>query len=299
MPASAPKFSTSHSTKALCAAVKNNDPSAAKAAIADGANPSFYYPRGSSLLMIAAENARLDLFRVLMEAGANPMNMGPSGATVLTCALSVMDRKSNKDTYEIVKLLFELLTPPQRAFIIDKAPSSILHYAVNCGHGSRLCALLIRSGVPIDTIDRHDRTMLHFLAQEHYKPQLMSLFINSGAPLNARSDNNFTPLQSAIRVGNYQAAEQLLAAGADPNLVDCDELSALHWCAVYATPDLISLVLAHGADPSLKDNLGRTAEGLALSEGYLEAYETLRRHRELKTLKQAVDGPEPSPRVRL
>jgi ankyrin repeat protein len=304
MPTTPPKSSTSSSTKVLCAAVKNNDLPAAKVALEAGADPSFYYSWGDSLLMIAAAHANVELFCMLMNAGADPTSRAGRGGNALTYALQQLNGVnkafSRKDCHKMVKLLLELSSPSQRISIFDEAPGSILHYAVNCGHDEKVCELLIRSGVPIDIVDPHGQTILHLLAQDYNRPELLSFFIKSGAPLNARlAHNNFTPPHSAIVAGNYKAIEQLLSAGANPNLPDIDGHTLLHWCADGGHHDIISLVLAHGADHNLKDNIGRTAEEVALAEGRLEAHEMLRRHRELETLKQAVSGTYAAPRGRI
>jgi ankyrin repeat protein len=275
--------------KALFAAVVRGDLKAAKAALKAGANPSFYSKRDGSLLMMAAKSAKVELFRILLTAGADPAFRTASRRSALTCALSSREA----GVFRIIKLLFELSSPPARAALFDEEPASILHYAVRCGHGSKVCGLLISNGAPVNVFEHGTGTILHFLTSllpfsDHYQ-ELLSFFIKSGARINAPTvDYRFTPLHTAVMMDNGQAVKQILSAGANPNLADKNGRSLLHCCAVYPASDLVSLVLAHGADPLLRDNLGRSAEELALAEGNFKAHDMLRQHREEERLNKDV-----------
>jgi ankyrin repeat protein len=302
MSAPSPKSSPSASTKALCLAIVSGNLTAAKAALESGADASFYCFPGRSLLMVAADNANFELFSMLIKAGADASYVAEPGRNVLTAALSGhSDKALNKAAYNIVKLLFELLSPSQRQPLLNEKYHSILQYAVNCNHGIKMCKLLIRNGAPVDALEHNGATVLHLLSANYTRPKLLSFFIKNKAPLNASLySNNFTPLHSAVKIGNYKAVEQLLSAGADPNLVDKDGRSLLHMLAdSTCSPAIISLAIAHGADLYVKDNYGRLAEEVSLSKGRSESYDCFRQHRQLEKLNQEVSGTKHQSRGRI
>ena len=72
-----------------------------------------------------------------------------------------------------------------------------------------------------------------------------------------------TPLAVAAFCGSSQAAEVLLAAGADANALDAVGNAPLHWAAIGGHVALCSSLLASGADAALATQSGATASELA------------------------------------
>lgn len=64
-------------------------------------------------------------------------------------------------------------------------------------------------------LNRAGWTPLHYAASGP-EPKLVSLLLDRGAEIAARSPNGTTPLMMAARYGAFDAAERLLARGADP-----------------------------------------------------------------------------------
>lgn len=64
-------------------------------------------------------------------------------------------------------------------------------------------------------LNRKGWTPLHYAASGP-EPKVVSLLLDRGAEIEARSPNGTTPLMMAARYGAYDAAERLLARGADP-----------------------------------------------------------------------------------
>jgi len=87
-----------------------------------------------------------------------------------------------------------------------------------------------------------------------------------GLPIDARDNGGSTPLLDAIECHQAEAAEWLLKRGADVNARDKDGWTSLH--NAYATSldyeedgipsPLIAVLEKYGADPTLKDDEGRT-----------------------------------------
>ena len=90
-----------------------------------------------------------------------------------------------------------------------------------------------------------------------------SKLVLAGSDVNKRSTSIFgwTPLISAIYHHNEDVVDFLLRCGANPNIGDNDNRTALIWaieCWGTNTNVLLSL-LAHGADPSIRNRLGTDA----------------------------------------
>ena len=59
--------------------------------------------------------------------------------------------------------------------------------------------------------------------------------------------------------GKYEAAEALCAHGAELDARSKYQWTPLMLAAIYGHPKICEMLLALGADPSLKDNKGKTA----------------------------------------
>lgn len=96
---------------------------------------------------------------------------------------------------------------------------------------------------------------------EFYEP------FDEDAPLDARNARGHTPLHDAVAWGDVSEARRLLHAGADVNArVASDEAwpgeggcTPLHLAARAGRSDLVSLLIEHSADPTLRDGRGATA----------------------------------------
>ena len=74
-------------------------------------------------------------------------------------------------------------------------------------------------------VNREGWTPLHYAASSP-EPKVVALLLDKGADINAPSPNRSTPLMMAARYGNEDSAQLLLARGADPKLRNDLGLSA-------------------------------------------------------------------------
>lgn len=95
-----------------------------------------------------------------------------------------------------------------------------------------------------------------------------------GADPNKPSANemNVTPLHSAVADGgNTAIAKMLIAAGADVNVTQRHGWTPLHGAAASGAVEIVRLLLARGADPHATHDGGATALDLAREKDHSEA----------------------------
>jgi ankyrin repeat protein len=115
-------------------------------------------------------------------------------------------------------------------------------------------------------------TALH-LAAAFGTPAAVRLLLDLGAKVDAVSTNPQAnqPLHAALALGrNPETVQMLLDAGADPNARQVAGFTAIYSAAAANRRDLVELLLAHGANPVLVNDLGQTAAGYARERGHTE-----------------------------
>eukprot|EP01046_Picozoa_sp_COSAG06_P077733 COSAG06_NODE_25459_length_636_cov_1.052142_1_plen_107_part_10 len=90
---------------------------------------------------------------------------------------------------------------------------------------------------------------------------LVNELLQQGAELEWRNPDmiGMKPLLRASYKGSYEAAEALCTHGAALDARDDGQNTPLILAAFYGHPKICAMLLAMGADPSLKDNEGKTA----------------------------------------
>eukprot|EP01046_Picozoa_sp_COSAG06_P021901 COSAG06_NODE_1669_length_8750_cov_35.371736_9_plen_115_part_00 len=89
---------------------------------------------------------------------------------------------------------------------------------------------------------------------------LVNELLKQGAELEWRNPGSGrTPLAAACRFGRYEAAEALCAHGAELDARDGYQNTPLILAAWNGSTKICEMLLALGADPSLKNRDGKTA----------------------------------------
>ncbi len=114
--------------------------------------------------------------------------------------------------------------------------------------------LLVASGVDLEAVIRDDRKALHWAA-EMGKIDVARALIDAGAQIEGRSRGaRNTPLMIAARHSKLVMAEMLVEAGADVNVGNAVNFTALHWAAKYSGAAMIDLLLDAGANPLARES---------------------------------------------
>jgi ankyrin repeat protein len=128
---------------------------------------------------------------------------------------------------------------------------------------------LIKEGADVKTAAKNGETPLH-AAVARGSAELVWALVEAGAEVNGVDCGGYTPLMLAVMSQNRSAIDTLLRGGADPNAERVDSTGhrsvPLMW-ALY--PEVVELLLKHGADAALGDQPGRTVADYFLSRAEL------------------------------
>lgn len=108
--------------------------------------------------------------------------------------------------------------------------------------------LLIEKGADIRRRNFSGSTALHAAALRD-RVKVAELLIRKGIEVDGRDAAGFTPLNVLARVtNNAEMARLLIGKGADVNAQDNRHTTPLNNAGIYGHPDIINLLLDHGAD---------------------------------------------------
>ncbi|WP_263360020.1 ankyrin repeat domain-containing protein [Acidicapsa ligni] len=136
---------------------------------------------------------------------------------------------------------------------------------------------LKRSPAHANALSGDGWTPLH-LAAAFGTPETVQVLLANGASVATVSKNaqKNQPLHAALALGrNAETVRLLLEAGADPNATQTGGYTALFSAAGANRTDLVELLTAHGADPSIRNDFGQSPAELARERGYSELADRL------------------------
>ncbi|PIA31497.1 hypothetical protein AQUCO_04900060v1 [Aquilegia coerulea] len=158
----------------------------------------------------------------------------------------------------------------------DSAASSdlgatALHHAAGTGN-IELLQYLLSKGVDVES--QSDAGTPLIWAAGHDQQEAVKILLDHHANPNAETDDNITPLLSTVAAGSLPCLEQLVQAGANPNVI-AGGATPLHIASDYGSVDIISCLLKAGADPNITDEDGMKPVQVAAARGDRAAVEIL------------------------
>lgn len=183
---------------------------------------------GFTALHYATGLGETEILNTLLTNGANVNARGTLGETPLVFASDKCDKES-------MTILLEHGADPTLSFVSDEHNIIFtpLLFAANRGCGTAIIDLLLSSGLSVNYVE---------------------------------PSSGYTPLILAASGGNLATVEALVNAGANINHQDKDGISALITSSAKRFTDIVSYLLAKGADPNL--SVGLDSDG-SLTRGHL------------------------------
>ncbi|XP_024142576.1 ankyrin repeat and SOCS box protein 9 [Oryzias melastigma] len=127
------------------------------------------------------------------------------------------------------------------------------------GHVTCVSLLLQRGAAPLGT--SRSSSPIH-LAAAAGRPECIELLVQRGADVDQNIDGVGTPLHVACSNQHLSSVEKLLQLGANVNKIGLDD-SPLHVAARLSSPELVLVLLDHGADRHLTNAEGKRPADLA------------------------------------
>ncbi|KAI9722499.1 MAG: hypothetical protein M1828_004746 [Chrysothrix sp. TS-e1954] len=232
----------------------------------------------------ASYNGHVEVVRLLLNLGADSEELDGSTWTPLI-------RSSSNGHPAVVKLLLD-----RKASIhaLDREGMNPMLHAAWSGH-AQIVKMHMDHGADVNTADFNGWTVLHnaawnghsdavrFLLNQKVDLQarcsdgstplhhaawsghvgVANLLLGGGANVNAENEDGETPLQQAAWRGHTLTAQALLDARGDIDKTNAVGHTALHQAASSGEEEVIVMLLARGADPTLLDKHGQSARALA------------------------------------
>ncbi len=232
-----------------------------------GADVNYASPHGITALMNSASGGQLEIARLLLEAGADPMATTDRGETAMICAC-----RAYREHPEMVPLLMRYGADPN---VKDQHGAGALRLAASEGNHAAVRALL-EAGLAVDGYPNEPMTPLQAAARSG-AIDVATVLLAHGADIDRQGSGGLdTPLLESLLHHRDDVARRLIEAGADVNqsglygatpllyALGCfDDLIYERGVPPKINLSLIRLLLEKGADASVQPQFNQTALDLA------------------------------------
>lgn len=236
---------------------------------------------GTTALIRAASAGHVDLVKLLMSRGADPMKANWYG-TALHCAAeagqcesirfllsSGMDINlrdnfgrtplhcaSDQGHIVAMELLLDKGADPNAR---DKAGNMLIHDAAKTGDERLMRRLLGDVRVHISATTIREMTVLHCAAMGGHA-NIVRMLLDVGAETDARRDGGYTALHLAAVLGREDVVRMLVEAGVDVNAKTDDMATARYLAAAANHESIQQLLLENGAEKGVFHYLDGSAQ---------------------------------------
>ena len=220
--------------------------------------------KGQTALISACYTASTDSVKFLLESAADPNISDPEGYTSLHAA--VRGCCINETLLEIIK---------HKAYLDaqNKTGQTALLLACLLGQHDSVTTLL-KAGSITNIPDNDGDRSLHTAVLGGCSKKIIKTIIRHGSDVNATNKGKVTALMTACQASNANVIKVLLNAGADPNTVDANGYTCLHY-AGGSNQDVFQTIIDYGANVNARSKDNVTTLVLACQKGNADAVNVL------------------------
>ncbi len=225
--------------------------------LANGADPLLVDVAGNSPLHGAVLSAEPGVAAMLLDAGAPIDALNTAGESPLSVACHAAN-------WSLVEFLLE---HGAAAAPVGGMPALVAAAGVGDDDATGV-KLLLKQRANVDAVDGEQRSALAVAAAEGHV-EIVRALCQAHAEINAVDVRGSTPLMEAARAGAGGVVQLLVDAEADVGARDALGRDALTLAcqSPHAQAETVRVLLAHGADPKLRDPDGRSALDHAAAAG--------------------------------
>ena len=245
-------FKSAKAANALAEVAKEGTPDALRDLVAAGVPLNGRDDSGETPLSEAAYRGNIEMLHILLAAGAGKKDTQEIG--------EAFEGACKSRNSEAMRLLLSIGVPV--GFVDARGQTTLMSAASSGVPGIVAEVLKHRPNVNaqdkdgktalMEAVDQYERDDAGF--SEINRAQVVQILLRAGADPNARDNNGTTALIDAT--WEADAALALIRAGANVNAQDKYGITALINCD---SPEVARVLLANGADPSIRDSQGKTA----------------------------------------
>lgn len=224
--------------KLLLEGAEENNLSKVALALNLGADVDTKFQNKNEALHIASAHDTLEVAEFLIAHGGDLNQKNKWGETPLK-------RMVEKNSLMVIKLLTQFGTHPSMT-------NDLLNESAKC-NALELAKFLIKSGVDVNAINKHNCTALNYaIFSNSY--EVAKVLIESGAVLSP----SIMLSTVGFQLNSPKIVELLIEVGADINAVDKDGNTTLHRAMCFSNPEIAEILIKKGADLEIKNKLGET-----------------------------------------
>ena len=176
--------------------------------------------------MVPSQHNNMKVVNCLLQNGANVDLQDEDGQTALFHAL-----RNKGIPFGILSSLVKNGANLNTRRKYDKC-TPLMSVTQSCGiYEEQLVTWLVENGADVDLQDKDGLTALHYACKTDNSFEVVSCLIKNEANINACTGNKVTPLMRAAKKGNSDVVSLLIAHGANVDLKDKDGDTAFHYTA--------------------------------------------------------------------